>query len=335
MKIINLDNLSNIINNLSILNEKIDFQVGATFTKYNFKLKKAYTESQLNTFLQKLKRVVGKKCFIAPIEKPMTLSIYIENETRQYPKYLHNCNELKNHSSGSMLFGIDLDGNKVIYNIQKTKSILVAGSTGGGKSVCMNNLIMSLAQYSSDDVEINLIDLKQVEFSIYAYMKCVKYLAIDFTNAIYILKDVCKEIDKRYKKMRELGIRQATTKEFKINITFIDEYAQLTAQNQSKVDELVSKIASVGRACNCYLVIATQHPTNKTISNIIRSNIPSRIGLRCTNTAQSVNVLGSRECTELLGYGDAYLSIDGVKDLKRVQVCNITEDDITSKFIKV
>ena len=322
--------ISQYLNNLGLSNTVSYMSKGATSSTYNFRLfENNYTPSFIKRCIDTLSTYLNTKIIILKnTEQESILSILISNKSRFYPKFFDYCGVLKNKPNGTMLFGLDNENNAIYYNIKDTKSLLVAGSSGSGKSVAMNNLIESIALFSDEKkVRINLIDLKKVEFSIYQNFVIVDKFASNFNGAISILNSMIKEIQKRYDIMEAKGIRKATEDDFPIIITFIDEYAELSSINQKLVDGLVSRIAQIGRVCNVYLVIATHTPTNKAISN----SIQSRIGLRTTNIAQSNAILQSRDCVDLLGMGDAYLSIDGVNGLKRVQVFNITEKEILSR----
>ena len=332
MKIIDIKSIENLLNSAGIKAIAKDTIVNCTTTKYIFELQKLTSASAIQKAIASIKFCIHKNVTLSNDQNNdfFTLSLLIDNEERYFPRFMMYSYNLENAKPGSMLFGLDENMKPLIFNIEDTKSLLVAGSSGGGKSVAMNCLIESLALHSKNNVDINLIDLKRCEFSIYKDFKIVKNLCTDYDQAINLLNKINYEIDRIYSIMQAKNIRKATIDDFNINITFIDEYAALSAINQKVVDGLVSRIASIGRAANVYLIIATQIPTNKVISNVIRSNIQSRIGLKTTNAAQSIAILQTRNCCDLLGYGDAYLSIDGISGLIRCQVCNITEDDILS-----
>lgn len=304
-----------------------------SFVIYELQLKELYNQKMFKKVIELLKIALGgKQVYInEQTHKPMTIELSIENDTRIFPSMFQYHEALNNKPAGELLIGVDNKNKPITVNITKTKSILVGGSSGGGKSVCMHNLICSILGHSKpSECQIALIDLKKCEFTRYENVSHLKYnkIATDFRTAKNLLYTVCSEIDQRYKIMSQNGIRQATTKDFPILIVFIDEYAMLSAIDQETIDGYTSKIASVGRACNVYMVIATQHATNKTLSNVIRSNIQSRIGLRTTNSAQSICIIGTKILTELLGYGDAYISIDGISGLQRCQICSITDEDL-------
>ena len=209
--------------------------------------------------------------------------------------------------------------------------MLIAGSSGGGKSVLLSNIICSLACYSKpEELSMTLIDLKRCEFGMYKNLCHLNHEVItDYTSAITMLNTVRQVIDTRYTQMEQMGIRQATTDKFPIICVIIDEYAELASRgNKQELDSTVASIAATGRACNVFLIIATQHAVGSIISNVIKSNMQTKIGLRTTNVAQSICAIGTRDCVDLLGYGDSFIHFDGMAELQRVQVCNLSDEDI-------
>lgn len=259
------------------------------------------------------------------------LSISRENE-RFFPRAL---NYSPTKCNGDMFIGIDEDGEPVVKNLKQTKSILIAGSTGGGKSVALSSIIMSLARSSVQAVHIVLIDLKKVEFSLYEDLPHLITPPIsEPLEAVEMLRNVLSEINRRYSQMEQMHRRSMSFEEMNALVVFIDEYAELVTSgnvNKKEVENLVSRIAATGRACNVFLVISTQHPVKEIISNAIKVNLPSKIGLRTANTAQSVTIIGSRDCCDLLGKGDAIISIDGEQP-QRVQVPYLSDEDIDYLF---
>lgn len=280
----------------------------------------------------------------APVEvvpsKIGHFAISISRESERAFPHLMSCN--CSSVNGDMVIGVDENYRTVTRNIKETRSILVAGSSGGGKSVTLGNMIISLALNSSPAaVQMILIDLKRVEFSLY---KDLPHLALppitEAKAAIDVLKSLLNVISARYLRMEKLKRRSMSFEEMPAIVTFIDEYAELATNGgvqKSKLDETVSRVAAVGRACNVYLIISTQHPINSIISNSIRVNLPSQIGLRTANTAQSVNIIGNADCCRLYGKGDAIISIDGELP-QRVQMPFLSDEDIeqiTTKYRKL
>lgn len=255
------------------------------------------------------------------------ISISREQE-RIFPRTL-DCKMVM--ESGNILLGVDEDGESVVRNIKDTRSILVAGSSGSGKSVALGTMIMSLAQSSPKTTNLILIDLKRVEFSLYADLPHLYTPPIyDAHEAVEMLKAVLSIIRYRYNLMEQLHARKADFETLPALVVFIDEYAELATSGvvkKSELETIISRIAATGRACNVFLVISTQYPISSIISNAIRVNLPTKLGLRTANTAQSINIIGSRKCCDLLGKGDAILAVDGELP-QRVQMPYLSDDDI-------
>lgn len=330
VKVYNTDNLVQALGNLGLPVAFSCYKVGCSTITYDFNLVDPKD-------LPKVKKVV--ECLSAELHKDIKLSksksasfsIAIPREERNFPKFADYHKALEGKAPGEILFGLDNNGAPITKNIRDTKSFLVAGSSGGGKSVCLSNIICSLLCYSKpEECGLVLIDLKRVEFELYKNAShLVMPVQFDYNGACKALNNVKKEIDKRYNEMQKQGIRKATTDKYPLLITIIDEYAMLVSNGQKNdVEKLVSYIASTGRACNVFIIVATQHAISTIISNTIKSNLQSRIGLRTTNIAQSSCILGTRDCVDLLGYGDSYASFDGVAGLQRIQTCYISDDDI-------
>ena len=308
----------------------IDKTITCTTIKYHFNLDNI-------TKLPKVKRVA--ELLSASCHEPIKVlssqighfCLEFTRKEREFPNFMCLHKHLANKPAGEILFGVDDNGQPITRNIMKTKSIMIAGSSGGGKSVLLSNIICSLACYSKpEELSMTLIDLKRCEFGMYKNLCHLNHEVItDYTSAITMLNTIRQVIDTRYTQMEQMGIRQATTDKFPIICVIIDEYAELASRgNKQELDSTVASIAATGRACNVFLIIATQHAVGSIISNVIKSNMQTKIGLRTTNVAQSICAIGTRDCVDLLGYGDSFIHFDGQAELKRVQVCNLTDNDI-------
>lgn len=325
--ILNTDDLTQALGNLGLPVAFSGVDIAPSTVFYHFDLKNPLD-------LKKVKNVVG--CLAAYIHKDIRVEkserasfcLSIPRDQREFPNFTAYHNALKDKQPGEILFGIGENGQPITRNITQTKSMLVGGSSGGGKSVCLNEMLCSLICYTKPEhLGLVLIDLKRCEFELF---KNSNHLALpvqfDYEGAFQSLRTVQKEIERRYKEMQTQGIRKATVDKYPLLVVFIDEYAELASHsNKNELDNIVSRIASTGRACNVFIVVATQHAISTIISNTIKSNLQSRIGLRTSNVAQSTCIIGTRDCVDLLGYGDSFISFDGVAGLQRVQVCNIDE----------
>ena len=308
----------------------INKTITCTTIKYHFNLENI-------TKLPKVKKVA--ELLSASCHEPIKVlssqighfCLEFTRKEREFPNFMCWHKYLANKPAGEILFGVDDNGQPITRNIMKTKSIMIARSSGGGKSVLLSNIICSLACYSNPkELSMTLIDLKRCEFGMYKNLCHLNHEVItDYTSAITMLNTIRQVIDTRYTQMEQMGIRQATTDKFPIICVIIDEYAELASRgNKQELDSTVASIAATGRACNVFLIIATQHAVGSIISNVIKSNMQTKIGLRTTNVAQSICAIGTRDCVDLLGYGDSFIHFDGQAELKRGQVCNLTDNDI-------
>lgn len=268
----------------------------------------------------------GKYSYAKAENGKLILSI---TKDREYPSFEDYYEEaLAGKPNGEILVGIDDQGEPVTFNISDSKSILIAGSSGAGKSVAMHGIALSLLLHSDKKkVKTCFIDLKGgVEFMKYrslAWKTCA-----NAEEAISLLERIKRECEYRYRVMRSRGIEKATCNDFPYIVVFIDEYAELVtnAQNKKELERLMVSILQICRACGIFFVIATQHPTNQNLSNAIRVNVQSRLGLRAANSAQSVNIMGDKSCVSLRGNGDGILRIDGRCEDIHLQCFNVTND---------
>lgn len=217
-----------------------------------------------------------------------------------------------------IFLGVDSNDAPIYEKIQNVKSLLIGGSSGSGKSNLLHQLLLSYI-FLNENNYLYIIDMKANEFTRYnslmKFNKLIAPVAYDFKSALKIIISFRNTIKRRFNNMMKSGER--FSKEPPI-LLIIDEYAQLFRTNKEKkiINDLISQCASLGRAANCYLFLATQHPTNENINNTIRANMQSRIVLKCMNTQQSHNLLGSSVATTLSNPGDSIIHIDGKQPVK-------------------
>lgn len=259
----------------------------------------------------------------------------IERAARTFPSFPELFGTLSGVCPGDVLFGVDENNAPIVRNIRAVKSLLCAGTSGAGKSFLLHNIIKSLLSAPVDLVRLNLIDLKKCEFAKYESDPHLDSpIATQLYDALFLLRGLKKIIDNRYIEMQKRRISKADISDFPVQVCIIDEYAELAYQTHDKteLDRLVARIASLGRACNVFLVIATQHAVNDVISNTIKSNLQSRVGLRTTNNVQSMCVLGVPDCKTLLGSGDALIAFDGEPQIIRAQICDVNTEPTPQDF---
>ena len=245
--------------------------------------------------------------------------------------------------------GKDIDGNIILGDIAKMPHMIIAGTTGSGKSVCTNSIIMSILFHASpDEVRMVLIDPKVVEFQPY---DGIPHLLIPVvTNpqkAAGALNWAVIEMERRYGLFAEFGVRDLKgfnavadknpeMKRLPQILILIDEFADLMMTSKKEVENAVIRIAQKARAAGIHLVIATQRPTADVITGLIKSNIPSRIGMSVKSSQDSRNILDCNGAEALLGNGDLLFYPNGWREPKRVQGCFCSDREVESvtRFLK-
>ncbi len=279
----------------------------------------------------------------APIPGKAAIGIEVPNraKTSVYLRSLIESKEFKAVSTNlPFALGKDIAGKNIIAAIDKMPHLLIAGATGSGKSVCINSLIMSiLFKAKPDEVKLILIDPKVVELSIY---NGIPHLLIpvvtDPRKAANALNWAVSEMTNRYKVFAQNSVRDISSynermvRENKENmpqiVIIIDELADLMTVASSEVEEYITRIAQLARACGMHLVIATQRPSVDVITGVIKANIPSRIAFAVSSHIDSRTILDTGGAEKLLGKGDMLYHPIGLPKPVRIQGTFISDDEI-------
>lgn len=288
----------------------------------------------------------------APIPGKAAVGIEIPNTVmnKVYIRELIDTPEFtKQRSKLSAGLGKDIAGNCVYCDIAKMPHLLIAGTTGSGKSVCMNSIIVSiLYRAKPDEVKFLMIDPKMVEFKKYAGIPHLLVPVVtDAKKASGALGWAVSEMLQRYNKFSETGVRDidgynkyvAKHEDMepmpKICI-FIDELADLMMAAPKEVEDSICRLAQMARAAGMHLIIATQRPSVDVITGLIKSNISSRIALTVSSQVDSRTILDAGGAEKLLGYGDMLYNPIGASKPIRVQGCFISDEEIEElcDFIK-
>ena len=255
----------------------------------------------------------------------------------------------KSKSKISFAVGKDIGGKSIIGDIAKLPHMLIAGTTGSGKSVCMNTLITSLLYKSRpDEVRLIMVDPKMVELGVY---NGIPHLLIpvvtDPKKAAGALQWAVTEMMRRYRMMADAGVRDLDSYNKLVQgdderesmaqvVVVIDELADLMLVAAKEVEESICRIAQMGRASGIHLVIATQRPSADVITGLMKANIPSRIAFAVASAMESRIILDTPGAEKLVGKGDMLYAPLGQGKPKRVQGCFITDDEVQEvvSFIK-
>ena len=236
--------------------------------------------------------------------------------------------------------GKDISGNIEVIDLSKTPHLLVAGTTGSGKSVFINTLLASiLYKFSPEDLRLILIDPKMLELSVYNDIAhLLTPVVTEPKKAIIALKWVCKEMERRYSLMNEEntrsldGYNEKSIEKLPYIVVFIDEMADLMMTAGKEVEHYVQRLAQMARACGIHLVMATQRPSVDIITGSIKANFPSRVSFQVASKYDSRTVLGEIGAEQLLGNGDMLMSKNGAS-LIRYQSAFISDSEV-NKLIK-
>ncbi len=282
---------------------------------------------------------------IAPVPDKAAVGIEIPNKVKDtvFFRELVDSAEFKRTFDKKLdtVLGKDISGNTVSCNVSKMPHLLIAGTTGSGKSVCVNSIIMSILMKSTpSDVRLIMVDPKQVEFMMY---NGIPHLLIpvvtDPKKAAGALAWAVTEMERRYTLFSENNVRNidgfnelCEHNEELVRmpsiVIFIDELADLMMASPKDVEDSIVRLAQKARAAGMHLVIATQKPTVQVVTGLIKGNIPSRIALMVASQIDSRVILDASGAEKLLGNGDMlYMPVGAPKPI-RLQGCYVSDDEV-------
>ena len=319
---------------------------GPAITRYEFVLDQGVKLSKITNLADDIALALGASGVrIAPIpEKISVVGIEVPNKTVS-PVLIRDVIESRaftqHKSSVAFAVGRDIGNKDIVGDIAKLPHLLIAGTTGSGKSVCTNSLIISLLYKSSpEDVRFIMVDPKMVELAPY---NGIPHLLIpvvtDPKKAAGALQWAVYEMMKRYKTFSELGVKKleeynalAAQREdlphMASVVVVIDELADLMLVAAKEVEESICRVAQMGRAAGMHLVIATQRPSADVITGLMKANIPSRIAFAVASSLESRIILDTTGAEKLVGRGDMLYAPLGSGKPIRVQGCFITPEEI-------
>ena len=277
----------------------------------------------------------------APIPGKSLIGIEIPNSVNELVTMKEVFVNDKDNSPLSVALGKDVSGEAMFTRIDKTPHLLIAGSTGSGKSVCVNTIITSiLLKNKPDKVKLIMIDPKMVELSIYdGIPHLLTSVVTDPLKAADVLHKVVLEMESRYREFARTRVRNIEGynkiaekdpdyRELPYIVVIIDELADLMMVSSKEVEESIARIAQKARAAGIHMIIATQRPSVDVITGVIKTNIPSRIAFAVSSSVDSRTILDKSGAETLLGKGDMlYLSADSSKPV-RIQGAFLSDDEV-------
>lgn len=326
---------------------------GPAITRFAIRLAEGVNVNRLRNVMDNIAvELLAKSPIRAEIPIPGTpmIGIEVSNERTSivYLSEVLSSQKMRESRSASMVaLGKDITGAPVVCELMDMPHLLIAGATGSGKSVCINSIITSLLfRATPDEVRLILVDPKFVELQPYNDIPHLLLPVVtDPKKAVAVLDWVCQEMDQRYRKLEDFGVRNIDAYNRKLPqdgeplpriVVIVDEMADLMASCGKAIDEHVKRITAKARAAGICLILATQRPSVDVITGVIKANIPSRIAFQVSSLVDSRTILDMPGAEKLLGFGDMLYLPRNLSAPKRVQGCFLSDREVlkVTEYVK-
>lgn len=330
--------------NFNISAKVINIAVGPVVTRYELQPAPGIRVNRITTLSNDIALALAARRvrIEAPIPGKAAIGVEIPNKdaVTVVLRDIIDSDEFKNASSPTtMALGKDIGGKVMIADLAKMPHMLIAGSTGSGKSVCINDLIISMIYKSSpQQLRLILIDPKMVELSVFATLPHLLIPVVtEPKKASSALRWAVNEMTLRYKKFSELGTRDlARYNELQSDekdrlptvVVIIDELADLMMVAPDEVEDSICRVAQLGRAAGIHLIVATQRPSADVITGLIKANIPSRCAFAVSSSIDSRIILDATGAEKLLGRGDMLFHPNGAGKPTRLQCAFVSDEEV-------
>ena len=347
----NKENLERVLKDFQINGQVVEIHIGPAVTQFEVKVPSGTKVSRIVGINKEIALALAAKDvrIQAPIPGKSTIGIEIPNPSISAVKFKEVlAHETKAMSDAKIVvaLGKDIMGRPQLADLSKMPHLLIAGSTGSGKSVCTNTMICSiLMRYKPDEVKLVLVDPKKVELSNYngvPHLMCP--VVSDPKKASIALQKLVAEMDKRYDMFSDANVKNIAgynewiMKENKNNntnvpkmpyiVAIIDELADLMLVASKEVEDSIMRITQMARAAGIHLIVATQRPSTDVITGVVKANIPSRIAFAVASNIDSRTILDMSGAEKLLGKGDMLYLPMGENVPIRIQGCFISDNEI-------
>lgn len=340
----NTNHLLTALTEIGVTAEVQGMEQGPRITRYGIYLSDVNHKSRLEKGLDRLSLALNQQnttLALGPGDKARTISLDVPRteDTWQpisFRRLRDWASSVPAKVDGLIVFpGVDVLGGAYSFDLASAPHLLVAGTTGSGKSVCLQTLILSLIlRLPPTTLKLALIDPKQVEFSVYNGSDYLygDTVAVDVPSARQRIQELVTEMESRYKRFAAIGAQNIVEArrrgtEMPYIAVFIEELADLVLRDRS-IEGQIIRLAQKARAAGIHLILATQRPDAKTFSGLIRSNIPARIALRVQRGSESMIILDEPGAETLLGRGDMLVKVKAGGQVERVHGVGITREDI-------
>lgn len=338
--------------------ELSDIIKGPTVTMYELKLAQGMVISKIKSREDELNYALGGKRvrILAPVPGKQAVGIEVPNEKTSIVGFKDMIYELRANEkykamSVPMILGRTVTGFPVVIDVAKMPHLIIAGTTGSGKSVCINSFVDTIIyQKGPREVRLIMVDPKVVELSVYnGIPHLLTPVITDAQKAIKALNWLVSEMERRYSMLAKYGVRNIAGLNEKIDkkeladvehvpyiVLIMDEFADIMAVVKNEMDTAISRIAAKARAAGIHLVLATQRPSSDVILGTLKSNLPGRIAFAVSSGINSRVILDEQGAENLLGRGDMLLLDPSVMGLQRIQGALISDSEVenVAKYIK-
>jgi len=349
----NIMKLEKVLKDFNIIGKVVEVNVGPSVTQYELEISSGTKVNKILSLNREISLALAKKDvrIQAPIPGKSTVGIELANDSVMpvgLREILDSVPAGKEKSKLLVALGKNIMGNSIYCEIDKTPHLLVAGSTGSGKSVCINCIIASiLMRTKPSEVKLVLVDPKKVELSMY---NGIPHLLIpvvtDPRKANDALKRIVREMEDRYDRFSEKGVKNIATYNEWVDkqnenlrddeklqhmhyiVVIVDELADLMLVASKEVEDSIMRITQMARAAGIHLIIATQRPSTDVITGVVKANIPSRISFAVSSSIDSRTILDQTGAEKLLGKGDMLFLPMGENAPVRVQGAYVSDDDL-------
>ncbi|MDD4035501.1 MAG: DNA translocase FtsK [Candidatus Cloacimonetes bacterium] len=338
--------LQNKLAEFNIEAEVRNVNIGPIITQYELEPAKGVKVSKFASLADDLALAIKAKSIRvqAPIPGRGLIGIEIPNLTRDmiYLKDLLLCEEMRKHKS-KLAFGLgkDIAGKPIVADLTRMPHLLIAGATGSGKSVCINTILMSLIMRTTpDDLRLILIDPKRVELAGYVELPhLIGSVVTDPDTALETMYWAVKEMERRYELLQEARVREIIGYNEKCQTDFeleplpyivivVDEFADLIMTSGKDIELPITRLAQMARAVGIHLILATQRPSIKVITGIIKANFPARIAFQVSSRVDSRVILDMIGAERLLGSGDMLFLPPGKAAPERIHGAYVSDHEI-------
>ena len=349
----NAKRLDGVLRDFGITAKVKTAHVGPSITQYELEVKSGTKISKIKALSSEIALALAATDvrIQAPIPGKSTVGVELPNKLSTGVSFYEMMQELLKENSDNKLrvaLGKDIMGQPIFMDINKTPHLLIAGSTGSGKSVCVNCIISSiLMRAKPDEVKLIMVDPKKVELTMY---NCIPHLLMpvitDPKKASAALQKVVDEMEKRYELFSDSKTKNIEGYNAKLRaqnellpvesqkpllpyiVVLIDELADLMLVASKEVEQSIMRITQMARAAGIHLIVATQRPSTDVITGVVKANIPSRISFAVSSQIDSRTILDHPGAEKLLGKGDMLYAPMGATSPTRIQGAFISEEDV-------